>query len=231
MQIDETKLTVLIVDDHPLIVEALEVALKDIDGRVAVTSAGDANGALEVLRSNTPISLILLDLTLPGANGLDLLSNAREVRPDVPIVVLSADESVSTVRCALDAGAMGFISKRSQTRVLVSALHLVLNGGIYIPPQVLPVLYQDVPTSKVEPKDARPQDILGLTDRQVEVLSLMVQGKSNKAIARELGISEGTTKYHVQGILSTLRATNRTEALAVLSRLGVKFPHFPGHGA
>ncbi len=229
---ERTSLTVFIVDDHPLIVEALELALTDIDPNVKVSSAGCAEEAIHVFRNDTHISLILLDLTLPGAQGLDLLLTAREIRSDVPIVVLSADERDDTVRRALDAGAMGFISKRSQTKVLVGALHLVLKGGIYIPPQVLSSLYKEAPNqSKTEPDGSRPQDLLGLTDRQVEVLSLLVQGKSNKAIARELGIAEGTTKYHVQGILSTLRAANRTEALAVLSHLGVMLPHFPARRA
>src|SRR5687768_9832176 len=102
----ETRLAVFIVDDHPLIVEALELALKDIDPHVAVSSAGHAEEALEVFRSNANISLILLDLALPGTQGLDLLIAAREVRPDVPVVVLSANESVDIVRGALDAGAM-----------------------------------------------------------------------------------------------------------------------------
>ena len=130
-------MNILIVDDHPLIVQGLTVALHDIDPSVVSESAGSAEQALAVLDRNQPLALILLDLGLPGAEGLDLLIRVREQRPEVPVVVLSANDERETVLGSLDAGAMGFISKRSATPVLVSALQLVLSGGVYIPPQVL----------------------------------------------------------------------------------------------
>lgn len=225
-------MNILIVDDHPLIVQGLTVALHDIDSSVVSESAGSAEQALAVLDRNQPLALILLDLGLPGAEGLDLLIRVREQRPEVPVVVLSANDERETVLGSLDAGAMGFISKRSATPVLVSALQLVLSGGVYIPPQVLAAMPTPKPgtpfavsTQNAVPAGRRvtPSD-LGLTDRQAEVLALLVEGKPNKIICRELSVSEGTVKTHVSAILRALNVGNRTQVLFALSRLGVQLP-------
>lgn len=225
-------MNILIVDDHPLIVQGLTVALHDIDPSVESESAGSAEQALAVLDQNKPLALILLDLGLPGAEGLDLLTRIREKRPEVPVVVLSANDDRETVLGSLDAGAMGFISKRSATPVLVSALQLVLSGGVYIPPQVLAAVPVAKPVAPIAPlaqsaapegRRVTPSD-LGLTERQAEVLALLVEGKPNKIICRELSVSEGTVKTHVSAILRALNVANRTQVLFALSRLGVQLP-------
>lgn len=230
---------ILIVDDHPLIVQGLTVALHDIDPSVESETAGSADQALAVLDQNTPLALILLDLGLPGAQGLDLLTRIREQRPEVPVVVLSANDDRETVLGSLDAGAMGFISKRSATAVLVSALQLVLSGGVYIPPQVLAAVPVAKPVSPIAPigqsaapegRRVTPSD-LGLTERQAEVLALLVEGKPNKIICRELQVSEGTVKTHVSAILRALNVGNRTQVLFALSRLGVQLPTRVGRPA
>lgn len=220
---------ILIVDDHPLIVEGLAVALRDIDPQVEVFSAATAELARIHLERHDPLALILLDLGVPGAEGLSLLKEIRSLRPEVPLVMLSANDSRDTVLASLDAGAMGFISKRSPTPVLLSALHLVLSGGVYIPPQVLasvPLPKSAAPARPPESTPSRritPTD-LGLTDRQAEVLALLVEGKPNKIICRELDVSEGTVKTHVSAILRALNVANRTQVLFALSRLGVQLP-------
>lgn len=225
-------MNILIVDDHPLIVQGLTVALHDIDPSVESESAGSADQALAVLDRGLPLALILLDLGVPGAEGLDLLVRVRDKRPEVPVVVLSANDEREIVLGSLDAGAMGFISKRSATPVLVSALQLVLSGGVYIPPQVLAAVPAPKPASPVMPlaqsttpagRRVTPSD-LGLTDRQAEVLALLVEGKPNKIICRELNVSEGTVKTHVSAILRALNVGNRTQVLFALSRLGVQLP-------
>ena len=232
-------MNILIVDDHPLIVQGLTVALHDIDPSVVSESAGSAEQALAVLDQNKPLALILLDLGLPGAEGLDLLTRIRDKRPEVPVVVLSANDERETVLGSLDAGAMGFISKRSATPVLVSALQLVLSGGVYIPPQVLAAVPASKPLAPIAPlgysaapegRRVTPGD-LGLTDRQAEVLALLVEGKPNKIICRELSVSEGTVKTHVSAILRALNVGNRTQVLFALSRLGVQLPARVGRPA
>jgi DNA-binding NarL/FixJ family response regulator len=132
------------------------------------------------------------------------------------VVVLSASEQPDTVMRALDAGAMGFIPKTSSNQVLLGALRLVLSGGVYLPAEVLR-------RSPIQASAASYRD-LGLTQRQAQVLALMVQGKPNKIICRELALAEGTVKIHVTAILKALDVTNRTQAVIAVGKLGLKLP-------
>jgi DNA-binding NarL/FixJ family response regulator len=224
---------ILVVDDHPLIREGLANVLRELDGNLTVIEAETANEALSALQRESDVSLILLDLILPGSDGFSLLHNVRSKWPEVPVVVLSADDNPQTVREAIDHGAMGFISKRSPTPVLVSALRLVLAGAVYIPPQAL-AAEDSLTLSHGLPRQPGSQGPtlaeLGLTERQAEVLVLMVQGKPNKAICSELGLAEGTVKTHVTAIFRTLQVSSRTQAMFALSRLGVRlsFPRRVG---
>jgi len=225
----ERNMKILIVDDHPLIREGLANVLRELDNDLTVIEAESGDEALAALEREQGIALVLLDLVLPGADGLSLLTQVRDNRPEVPVVVLSGKDSPHIVRQAIDSGAMGFITKRSATSVLVSALRLVLSGAVYIPPQALaasdtPPLDpawegQHVATGR-HPTLAE----LGLTERQVEVLAHMVQGKPNKVICRDLGLAEGTVKTHITAILRALNVTSRTQALFALSKLGVQLP-------
>lgn len=222
---------ILIVDDHPLILEGLANVLRELDKDLTVIEAESAEEALVALQREHDISLLLLDLVLPGNDGLSLLHHVRTGWPEVPIVVLSANDNPQTVREAIDSGAMGFITKRSPTAVLVGALRLVLAGAVYIPPQALAA--DDAPPSPAHwaptvpgPSVSPTIADLGLTERQAEVLAHLVQGKPNKVICRELGLAEGTVKTHITAILRTLNVSSRTQAVFALSRLGVHLP-FP----
>jgi len=220
----------LIVDDHPLIREGLSHVLLELDQNSEIVESENADAALAAAEGCRDLSLILLDLSLPGANRLSLLRALREKREDVPVVVLSATDDPGTIREAIEIGAMGFISKRSTTTVIVNALRLVLVGGVYVPPQSLravetPELPQGAGSAELDAESSL--DVLkrfGITPRQTEVLALLVQGKPTKIICRELALAEGTVKTHIASILHALNATNRTQALFVLSRLGVKLP-------
>lgn len=212
------RLKVLVVDDHPLIAEALRQVLKALDPNIEPLQAESATEARVLLGETANVALILLDLTLPDADGLDVLRELRAQYPAVPVVVLSASEEPAMVLRALDDGAMGFIPKSSNNQVLVGALRLVLSGGVYLPPQVLRAHAVSPPPSASATTHYRD---IGLTERQGQVLALMIQGKPNKLICRELDLAEGTVKIHITAILKALKVSNRTQAVIAVSRLGL----------
>ena len=208
---------VLIVDDHALIRDALRRVLEQLGREVTVFEAGDCDRAFALIEAQPELELVLLDLNLPGMHGLAALGELRTRYPAVSVVVISAAEDRASVTQALDHGAMGYIPKSSSNEVLASALRLVLSGGIYIPPAILgaaePVLQPG--GAKLRPSD------LGLTERQSQVLTLLMQGKSNKLICRELDLAESTVKNHVTHVLKTLSVTSRTQAVIAAARIGL----------
>jgi DNA-binding NarL/FixJ family response regulator len=158
---------------------------------------------------------------------MNLLRQIREIRPSVPVVVVSANDDRSVVLEAIDAGAMGFISKRSSSNVLVSGVRLVLAGGICIPAHAHLATYERPSAADPEPASPvlnRRQAELGITARQAEVLALLVQGKPTKFICRELDLSVGTVKTHIAAIFRALNVSNRTQAVFALSKIGVQLP-------
>jgi DNA-binding NarL/FixJ family response regulator len=203
---------ILVIDDHPLVVEALAQLLPQIDPRVVVRTALDPCEAVAVLDNEPDVGLILLDLALPGARGLDFLGDLKLDYPGVPVVVVSATHDRGTVMAALAAGAHGFIAKTADSSILLDAIRRVLDGGVCMP-GVAPM-----PESDGVHIESR---ALGLTARQTDVLKLLVQGKPNKLICRDLRLSEGTVKVHVSAILKALRVRSRTEAIAALARRGI----------
>ena len=219
---------ILVVDDHGLIREALRGVLQELNPASVVMEAPDSRQALVLITEHSDLSLILLDLNLPDRDGFSLLAELRESYPAISIVVLSASQERANVLKALDLGALGYIPKSAPRQVMLGALRLILAGGIYIPTEVLtrgeqapspgaaPRQNSDVP--RVSPEE------LGLTGRQLEVLALMMQGKSNKAICRILNLAEPTVKNHVTAILKSLKVTNRTEAVVAVNELGWALP-------
>jgi DNA-binding NarL/FixJ family response regulator len=206
----------LLIDDHVLIREALLGVLKDLRRDATVLEAANCHQAEQLVEEHTDLEVILLDLNLPDGDGFRLLAQLRERYPAISIIVLSASNDRDYVVRALDLGAVGFIPKSAQRAVMVGALELVLSGGIYIPPEIL--VRKALPPNSAEKQvfvtdrlRASPADC-GLTERQVEVLALMMQGKSNKAICSVLELAEPTVKNHVAAILKALKVKNRTEA-------------------
>jgi len=217
---------ILIVDDHPLIREALHHVLTVLDGKLDLLEAQNFAEAIAVADANPDLKLILLDLGLPDIDGFEALSQLRERYPGAPVVVLSASEQPPTVMRAIDGGAMGFIPKTSSNQLLLDALRLVLAGGVYLPVEVLRQ-HQGAGYGGAEAarggKALSPRDI-GLTARQASVLALLVQGKPNKLICRDLNLAEGTVKIHVTAILKALNVSNRTQAVIAVGKLGLKLP-------
>jgi DNA-binding NarL/FixJ family response regulator len=208
---------ILIVDDHPLIQEALRHVLTSLDPAVEFIQAEDGSEAHAALSREPDTDLILLDLALPGCDGFELLGDLRLEWPNIPLLVLSATHDRDTVEHALDLGAMGFIPKTANTRVLLEALQLVLDGGVYVPGEA-PARST---SARARVAITRPEQ-LGLTLRQGDVLKLLVQGKPNKLICRDLKLSEGTVKVHVSAILRALNVRNRTQVVIELARRGVR---------
>jgi len=219
---------ILVVDDHALIREALTSVLKELKPDATVFEASDCRQAMGLVEAHPDLNLILLDLTLPDRDGYSVLAELRESHPAVPVVVLSALQDRANVVKALDLGAQGYIPKSANRDVMRSALQLVFAGGIYIPPEIL--AHEDAPgtqSAEKRPGSERPRVSpaeLGLTERQLEVLALMMQGKSNKAICRILDLAEPTVKNHVTAILRALKVTNRTEAVIAVNELGWELP-------
>lgn len=206
----------LVVDDHSLIRDAMQSVLLKVDADARVVTAGSAGQAWSALASESTIDLVLLDVHLPDADGLALLEEFRSAHPAMAVVMLSGERDAATVRRALDAGAAGFIPKTESREVLASALSLVLAGGVYVPREALGAAAAPaVPVSA----GASPQD-LGLTDRQIDVLALIMKGRTNKHICRELNLAEPTVKNHVTAILRALKVGSRTEAVLAVTKLG-----------
>lgn len=224
----------LIVDDHALIREAMHGVLLGLRSGATVLEAADAQAALLCLEDHPDTDLVLLDLHLPDQDGLQVLATVAERHPAVSVVMLSGDKDQATMRRALDLGAQGYIPKAETREVLSSALALVLAGGVYVPRAALrgaPVPTPPPPAAAAQPApaaaappNAASADSLGLTERQLEVLALLMQGKNNKLICRALDLAEPTVKNHVSAILRALGVGSRTEAVLAVSRLGLTLP-------
>ncbi len=216
----------LVIDDHALIRQALQNMLRVLDSSAKVLESADCSAALALAAEQPDLDLILLDLHLPGMGGMDALTHFRQSHPSVPVVVLSGANDRQTVLTAIDRGAMGFIPKSSSNDVMLSALRLVLSGGVYLPTEILDHAGLSTVGNIGSKTLGRTPMELGLTDRQMEVLALLLQGKSNKLICRELGLAEGTVKIHVTAVLKALNVTSRTQAVIAASQLGLRFDAF-----
>jgi DNA-binding NarL/FixJ family response regulator len=220
---------ILVVDAHFLIREALRDALKKVTGNVRVIEATGGQEAVRFVSEQSQIDLVLLELNLPDRDGLSVLGELRQSHPAIPVVVLSARHDRDTVTQTLALGASGFIPKSEGRDVLLSALELVLAGGVYIPPVILARESATRPDlTQVAGRVVTPAE-LGLSARQIEVLQLMMQGKSNKAICRALNLAVPTVKNHVTAIFKVLKVSNRTEAVIAVDNLSKgRQPGAPG---
>ena len=207
---------ILIADDHALFREGMRHVLAQLQREVVVIEAGNYAEVLNQATAHDDIGLVLLDLNMPDKDGFAALDNLSQQYPALPIVVLSASENRADMQRALDRGAMGFIQKSATAPVMLSALRLVLSGGIYVPPAL--VRGDDATSERTAGGD------LGLTPRQLDVLARVIEGEPNKVIAAELGLSEATVKAHVSATFKALGVTNRTQAVRAVERLGIKLP-------
>lgn len=221
-------LKILIADDHCLVREGLKIALSGLPARTLPIEAGTAAEVRAAVSAHPDIDLVVLDLQMPDVNDLELLTELCNTRPDIPVVVVSASEDCRVMQRAIEHGAAGFIPKSVASGVLVSAMQLVLSGGVYIPSELFGGGDMDIESSGREvgmPSMALPVRRDTFTARQLDVLELVAGGHSNKSIANQLGLSEHTIKIHISAILRILDVNNRTEAALACRRLGLFEPH------
>ncbi|HEY0197045.1 MAG TPA: response regulator transcription factor [Rhodanobacter sp.] len=212
---------ILIADDHRLIVEGVKLKLAELGPGTEFVVAMDVDELRRVIRDEPAPTLALVDLTMPGSNGNDHLVETIASLPGVPVMVLSGSEDSTLMRELLSLGVQGFIPKAYSPEVMLSAVRLVLSGGVYVPPMMLlEGNGSTASTARVETTASLEERLRKLlTERQIDVLRLLSQGKPNKVIARDLGISEGTVKIHLAAIFRALNVRNRVEAVVASRRI------------
>jgi DNA-binding NarL/FixJ family response regulator len=203
----------VIADDHPLFRDALRQAVASVVPAAVIDEAGSFDDLAALLEHNADVDLILLDLSMPGISGFSGLIYLRAQYPAIPVVIVSASDDVETIRRSVDFGASGFIPKRFGVDTLRDAIPKVMDGDVWIPPDV------DL-SSAIDPEITRLRDrLLTLTPQQVRVLMMLSQGLLNKQIAYELGVSEATIKAHVSAILQKLGVESRTQAVIAAAKI------------
>src|SRR4051795_8809164 len=203
----------VIADDHPLFRDALRQAVSGVVSSAKITEAGSFEDLTALLEQDAEVDLILLDLTMPGISGFSGLIYLRAQYPAIPVVIVSASDDAETIRRSVDFGASGFIPKRFGVDTLRDAVLKVMEGDVWIPPDV------DL-SSAADPEMTRLRDrLVTLTPQQVRVLMMLSQGLLNKQIAYELGVSEATIKAHVSAILQKLGVESRTQAVIAAAKI------------
>jgi DNA-binding NarL/FixJ family response regulator len=204
---------ILIVDDHPLFREALKQALVGGVANASVTLAGSLDAATQILGKDDDFDLILLDLRMPGVQGLSGLIYLRAQHPNLPVAVITAADDNGLVQKALNLNASGFIPKTSGIDTIIAAVNAVLNGDIWVPEG-----YQQASAADKEAEEIA-RRVATLTAQQIRVLMMLKEGLLNKQIAYELNVSEATIKAHVSAILQKLNVSSRTQAVIAASRI------------
>lgn len=219
------KLQVLLADDHALFRDGMRYVLQQLSDEVDIICAGDFIETLNKAEVNPDIDLALIDLNMPGSDGVASIRIFHNRFPFIPLVVVSGSEQRAEIEWVMEYGAMGFISKMSSGKVMVNALRIVLDGGIYFPPQLMagfdtannePV----TPQAEIE-KSCLQTNNHGLTRRQMEALQHLSEGLSNKEIALKMNLAEGTIKVHVAAAYQILQVNSRLDAVRKAQQLGL----------
>jgi len=210
---------ILIADDHELFLQGLQFVLHSHFENTNITAVKNYTELFDALQAHH-FDLIMTDLAMPGANPLDALNKMHSLLKDTPIIVISAVFDKEIVQRTIEIGVTGYIPKSSSNDLMLSAIHLVLAGGVYIPKELLDEAApnQELTSEFAKLKElAQPQSPKSkdkkLTPRQIDVIRGIAKGLSNKLIAYELGLTEGTVKVHMTVILKTLGVLNRTAAV------------------
>ena len=224
---------ILIADDHELFLKGLEFILTDNISNLDLVKARDYNEIFSIIKNDNSFDLVITDLAMPGANWLNAIKQIHSTLPETPIVIISAVFDKEILQQTLDIGVAGYIPKTSPNNLIISAINLVIAGGVYIPHELL---YTAKPTSSTEEKQEEYYSPLktlkklaektpdspqkGLTERQIEIVKCIAEGLSNKQIAYKLNLKEGTVKVHITVILKILNVKNRTSAIIEAAKRG-----------
>jgi len=213
---------ILLVDDHVLFREGMRYVLQQLPGTTEILDAGNFPDGLKLAEQHPELDLALLDLNMPGSEGAISIKYFHQRYPHIPVVVVSCEESRGIMEKVMNYGAMGFVCKNVTAPVMLSAVNLVLSGGVYIPPQILRQRNSVAPRepAQVDRRSLHTNEY-GLTSRQMEVLTLLAAGLSNKEIASQMCLAEGTVKIHIAATYQMLRVGSRMEAVRVAEQLGL----------
>ncbi len=205
---------VLITDEQSLFRDGLSLRLKQINQDINILQSADLIEMQKALSKESNIDLLILDIDLAEQNTIETINKIKAISPTTKIVAISTSEDTRNIRKILSNGVKGYIPKKSDSNILSGALKLILDGGTYIPLAML--------ENNTENKNI-PQTPLkrNLTHRQSQVLDLIAQGKSNKQIAYDMGVSEATVKLHINALLRSLKVNNRTQAVITAQKMGL----------
>ena len=205
---------ILIADDHALFRDGLAMRLEEINHDIVLLQAPTFSQAAKILDKENDINMIIVDLDMPDMRWEDGVEELKKKAPRASMIVISASEDIRNIRKILASGIKGYIPKRSDPKIMHNALKLILEGGTYIPPAL-------IENSNESTSNNYRHNGKTLTNRQSQVLDLIAQGKSNKQIAYEMGVSEATVKLHINALLRSLKVNNRTQAVVTAQKLGL----------
>lgn len=204
---------ILIADDHALFRDGLALRLEQIVPQAAIFQASGYSQTIKILKSDNNFDILILDVEMQDLPWQESLKQIREIAPQTKIIVVSALEDARIIRTILSVGVKGYISKRSEIKVFNNALKLIFDGGTYVPPNLINDISNNL--------SSRGKGLKTLTNRQSQVLDLIAQGKSNKQIAYDMGVSESTVKLHINALLRSLHVNNRTQAVITAQKIGL----------
>lgn len=205
---------ILIADAHALFRDGLVMRVEQIAPDATIVQASSFTQVLKILQDKDVPDALILDIEMPDMPWLSSLKEIIKLAPQSAILIISATEDARTIRSVLSLGVKGYISKRADIKVFNNALKLVLEGGIYVPPNLI----ENGSLNKLSKESI---GIKTLTARQAQVLDLIAQGKSNKQIAYDIGVSESTVKLHINALLRSLNVNNRTQAVVTAQKIGL----------
>lgn len=205
---------ILIADDHALFRDGLALRLEEIAPEAVILQASSYSQVFKILNTEPAVDVLVLDVEMQDMPWLESLKKIHALAPKTKIIVVSASEDSRTIRTILATGVKGYIPKRSEVKVFNNALKLIIEGGSYVPPNLL----ENTPLNALSGRNI---GIKTLTTRQSQVLDLIAQGKSNKQIAYDMGVSESTVKLHINALLRSLHVSNRTQAVITAQKIGL----------
>lgn len=205
---------VLITDEQSLFRDGLSLRLKQINQDISILQSSSLLEMQQTLSSEPDTDILILDIDLADTNAEDVINKIKNTLPSIKIIAISSSEKTKDIKKILSLGVKGYIPKRSDSNILSGALKLILDGGTYIPPAML----ENTSDNKTTPAYPLKKN---LTNRQSQVLDLIAQGKSNKQIAYDMGVSEATVKLHINALLRSLKVNNRTQAVITAQKMGL----------